>query len=58
MIAGLLLGILEVLTQGYINDSFGMMSRSFHAVLPYLVMIIVLMVRPYGLFGKQKVERL
>ena len=58
VIAGLLLGILEVLTQGYINDSFGMMSRSFHAVLPYLVMIVVLMVRPYGLFGKQKVERL
>ena len=53
VIAGLLLGILEVLTQGYINDSFGMMSRSFHAVLPYLVMIIVLMVNRMACSGSE-----
>ena len=58
VLAGLLLGVLEVLTQGYINDSFGEMSKNFHAVLPYLVMILVLVVRPYGLFGQRKVERL
>jgi branched-chain amino acid transport system permease protein len=58
VLAGLLLGVLEVLTQGYVNDNFGEMSKNFHAVLPYLVMIGVLVVRPYGLFGQRKVERL
>ncbi|MCA9537730.1 MAG: branched-chain amino acid ABC transporter permease [Myxococcales bacterium] len=58
VIAGLLLGVLEVLTAGYVNDSFGEMSKNFHAVLPYLVMIGVLVVRPYGLFGRRRVERL
>lgn len=58
VVAGLILGVLEVLTQGYLNDTFGEMSKNFHVVLPYIVMILVLVVRPYGLFGKQKVERL
>ena len=58
VIAGLLLGVLELLTQGYINDTFGELSKNFHTVLPYLVMIAVLIVRPYGLFGQKKVERL
>lgn len=58
VVAGLLLGVLEVLTQGYLNDTFGEMSKNFHVVLPYIVMILVLIVRPYGLFGKKKVERL
>ena len=58
VVAGLLLGVLEVLTQAYLNDTFGEMSKNFHVVLPYIVMILVLIVRPYGLFGKKKVERL
>ncbi len=58
VIAGLLLGVLEVLTQAYLNDTFGEMSKNFHVVLPYIVMVLVLIVRPYGLFGKKKVERL
>ena len=58
VIAGLMLGVLEVLTAGYVNSALGMMGKNFHAVLPYLVMILFLVVRPYGLFGARKVERL
>jgi len=58
VIAGVLLGVLEILTSAYVNDALGTFGTNFHAVLPYLVMIIVLVFRPYGLFGTRKVERL
>ncbi len=31
--------------------------HDFHVIAPYLVMIVVLLMRPYGLFGTRKVER-
>ncbi len=55
--AGLGLGLLEVLAQGYINQHLGDFGHNFHAVFPYLVMIVFLVVRPYGLFGTRDVER-
>jgi len=58
VIAGGVLGILEVLTAGYVNEQLGVYGKNFHTVLPYLVMIVFLVVRPYGLFGEKKVERL
>ena len=58
VIAALALGVLEVLTQGYVNPHLGHFGQNLHSVLPYLVMIAFLVVRPYGLFGTRDVERL
>lgn len=57
VVAGLLLGVMEVLSQTYINPKLGTFGQNFHAVFPYLVMILFLMVRPYGLFGTREVKR-
>ncbi len=57
VVAGLLLGVLEVMTAAYVNASLGAMGKNLHTVFPYLVMIAFLVVRPYGLFGTTKVER-
>lgn len=57
VIAGLLLGVLEVLTQGYVNPQLGTLGQNFHEVLPYLIMILFLTVRPYGIAGRAEVER-
>ena len=57
VIGGVLLGVLEVLAQGYVNPRLGEFGKDFHAVFPYLVMILFLMVRPYGLFGQRRVQR-
>ncbi len=57
VIAALLLGVLEVLTQGYINPLLGTFGQNFHAVLPYLIMVGFLMFRPYGIAGRPLVER-
>ncbi len=57
VVASLLLGLAEVLAQAYINPALGQFGRGFHEVFPYLLMIIFLAVRPYGLFGQRRVER-
>ena len=57
VIAGVLLGVLEVLTQGYLNDMLGPFGNNFHIVFPYIIMILFLIFRPYGIFGKKEVER-
>jgi len=57
VMAGLLLGVLEVLAQAYVNPYLGDFGHNFHSVFPYLVMIVVLVVRPYGLLGTADVER-
>ena len=57
VIAGLLLGVTEVLAQGYVNEHLGDFGHDFHTVFPYIVMILFLVVRPYGLFGQREVER-
>ena len=49
---------MEVLAQGYLNQHLGTFGHNFHAVFPYLIMIVFLVVRPYGLFGQRRVERL
>ena len=57
IVAGLLLGTLEVMTAGYVNALLGPWGKNLHTVMPYLAMIVVLMIRPQGLFGSEKVER-
>ena len=57
VVAGLMLGVLELLTQGYVNPVLGQFGQNFHEVLPYILMILFLMVRPYGIAGQAEVER-
>jgi branched-chain amino acid transport system permease protein len=55
VVGGLLIGIVEVMTSGYAPSSLG---TNFYAVAPYIVMIGILLVRPYGLMGTAPAERL
>jgi branched-chain amino acid transport system permease protein len=57
VVAGLVLGVVEVQTQAYINPMLGGFGQNFHEVLPYIVMVLFLMVRPYGIAGREEVER-
>jgi branched-chain amino acid transport system permease protein len=55
VIGGVLIGVVEVMTSGYAPSSLG---TNFYAVAPYIVMIAILLVRPYGLLGSAPAERL
>jgi branched-chain amino acid transport system permease protein len=57
VVGGLSLGVLELLAQGYVNPELGTFGQNFHEVFAYIVMIAVLVLRPYGLFGRREVER-
>ena len=50
IVGGLIIGLLETLTGGYI-------SPSLRDVVPYVVLVVILMLKPYGLFGQVEIER-
>jgi branched-chain amino acid transport system permease protein len=50
IIGGVIIGLLETFTGGYI-------SPSLRDVIPYIVLVFILMVKPYGLFGQVEIER-
>lgn len=54
-LAGLIVGMFEALAATYLDP---LTNGAASSLLPYLLMIAVLLIRPYGLFGWQKIERL
>jgi branched-chain amino acid transport system permease protein len=54
LIGGLIIGIVESLAAGYLDPYVGGGTKDF---APYVLMILVLMVRPYGMFGRRQIER-
>jgi branched-chain amino acid transport system permease protein len=49
-LGGILIGVVENMSEGYIG-------RGMKEIAGFLLILIVLMVRPYGLFGKPDIER-
>jgi branched-chain amino acid transport system permease protein len=44
------------MTQGYASE-LAFLGLGFHTVMPYVVMVLVLLVRPSGLFGTRELHR-
>jgi branched-chain amino acid transport system permease protein len=57
VIGGLAVGVVEVLVGRYQGAYFPWLGQNFALVSPYVLMLIVLLVRPYGLFGTPEIER-
>jgi branched-chain amino acid transport system permease protein len=57
VVGGLVIGVTQTLTAGYQPDHAAWLGDNFHVVMPYVVMVLILLVRPYGLFGTPEVER-
>ena len=53
IIGGLVVGILEFLSAGYLDPYIPALNEVFS----FIVLVLVLMIRPYGLFGIQEIER-
>jgi branched-chain amino acid transport system permease protein len=54
IVGGLVMGILENLAGGYLDPVFG---GGVKEVAPFIALVAILSVKPYGLFGKVKIER-
>jgi branched-chain amino acid transport system permease protein len=57
VVGGIIIGLVRSLSQGYEGPFTNVLGNGFDTITPYLLMIIILLVRPYGLFGTRKVER-
>jgi branched-chain amino acid transport system permease protein len=67
VVAGLLLGILQAFTDGVLTPWFETFLRTYtkiysagalQQVVPYMILVFVLLVRPQGIFGRRGTERL
>jgi branched-chain amino acid transport system permease protein len=57
VIGGLVVGVVEALVGTYQPTHAPWLGSNFQLVSPYVVLLLVLLVRPYGLFGTPEVER-
>ena len=57
VVGGLLIGLISAITSTYQPIHAPWLGPNFENVAPYLVMILVLLIRPYGLYGTKEVQR-
>lgn len=51
IVGGMILGVLQSLVLGYLSPALA-------DVVPYIVLLLILIIKPYGLFGLVRIERL
>ena len=54
VIGGLVVGLAQLYAAGYAPASFG---DGFATVMPYIILFVVLLIRPHGLLGKEQIRR-
>jgi branched-chain amino acid transport system permease protein len=57
VVGGLIVGVVEAIVATYQGQYASFLGANFSVVSPYVIMLLVLLVRPYGLFGTPEVER-
>jgi branched-chain amino acid transport system permease protein len=54
-VGGLIIGLLENLGDGFFKVYLNV--SGVKEVAPYVILVIILMIKPYGLFGTEEIER-
>lgn len=57
IVGALVVAIAETLAATYQPQYAAFLGKGFSQLVPYVVMFLVLLVRPYGLFGTKEIER-
>lgn len=57
LIGGLLIGGAEVFSGEYLATYTNTLGNGYSLIVPYIVMLLVLLVRPYGLYGTPEIRR-
>jgi branched-chain amino acid transport system permease protein len=57
VVGGILIGLTQDIVSGYEHYYANILGAGFGDIAPYILMILILFIRPYGLFGTRKVER-
>lgn len=57
VVGGLIIGIAESAASVYLVEFNNVLGSGFSAIIGYIIMLIVLLVKPYGLFGTEEIRR-
>ncbi|MEK3936483.1 branched-chain amino acid ABC transporter permease [Sporosarcina sp. FSL W7-1349] len=54
IVGGFIIGVLQSLAGGYLDPLIG---GGLKEVVPFIIVLLILMIKPYGLFGRRGIER-
>ena len=57
VVGGIAIGVAQQMAQLLSADYFAWAGSSVEFVVPYVLMVVILLVRPFGLFGTHEVRR-
>jgi len=55
IVAGIIMGLIQQFAAGYLDGKWGLHGTA--DVLPYIILLIILLFKPHGLFGIHEIER-
>lgn len=55
VVAGIIMGLIQQFAGGYLDGNWGLQGTA--NVLPYVVLLVLLLFKPHGLFGTHEIER-
>jgi branched-chain amino acid transport system permease protein len=55
VVAGIVMGLIQQFASGYLDGSWGLNGTA--EVMPYIILLIILLFKPHGLFGTHEIER-
>lgn len=55
VVAGIIMGLIQQFAAGYLDGSWGLFGTA--DVLPYIILLVILLFKPHGLFGIHEIER-
>jgi branched-chain amino acid transport system permease protein len=58
VVGGVIVGLVVEYTKSYMDQGWlGMSATDFSQIIPFVVLVAILLVKPYGLFGQTRIER-
>jgi branched-chain amino acid transport system permease protein len=55
VVAGIIMGLIQQFASGYLDGKWGLNGTA--NVLPYIILLVILLFKPHGLFGTHEIER-
>lgn len=55
VVAGIIMGLIQQFASGYLDGNWGLNGTA--EVVPYIILLIILLFKPHGLFGIHEIER-
>ncbi len=55
VVAGIIMGLIQQFAAGYLDGNWGLNGTA--NLLPYIILLIILLFKPHGLFGTHEIER-